>query len=83
MYPKLAAQHLIDGLPIELVDGDSNMVNIAEIKCPGSGSAGTAWTIQMGNRFQTPMGQVQIDKSVETLLSLISIKNKFISAYNT
>lgn len=32
IYPKLAAQHLIDGLPIELVDGDSNMANLNWIK---------------------------------------------------
>ena len=32
MYPQLAAQHLMDGLPIELVDGDSNMVNMDWIK---------------------------------------------------
>ena len=32
MFPKLAAQHLIDGLPIELVDGDSNMVNLEWIR---------------------------------------------------
>ena len=26
--PKLAAQHLVDGMPIELLDGDSNMINM-------------------------------------------------------
>ena len=32
MYPQLAAQHLLDGLPIELLDGDSNMVNMKWIR---------------------------------------------------
>ena len=32
MYPQLAAQHLLDGLSIELLDGDSNIINMEWIK---------------------------------------------------
>ncbi|OQR80995.1 hypothetical protein THRCLA_11895 [Thraustotheca clavata] len=32
LFPRLAAQHLLDGFPIELMDGDAAMVNVIWIK---------------------------------------------------